>query len=142
MFKTQVSSGGVLFRRHDNTIEVAMVSVKGGTVWCLPKGIIDSGENPEVTAIREVEEETGLKGKIVEKIGKISYWFFIREENLKCKKTVHFFLMEYEGGDILQHDFEVDSVSWFPIDEAIKTAGYKSEKEILEKARKKLLWER
>lgn len=140
MFKTQVSSGGVLFRRHNNALEVAMVSVKGGKIWCLPKGIINTGENPEITAIREVEEETGLKGKIVGELGKISYWFFIKEENVKCKKTVYFFLMEYQGGDISRHDFEVDSVSWFSVDEAIKRAGYKSEREILEKAKKKLLW--
>lgn len=117
-----------------------MVSVKGGKIWCLPKGIINTGENPEITAIREVEEETGLKGKIVGELGKISYWFFIKEENVKCKKTVYFFLMEYQGGDISRHDFEVDSVSWFSVDEAIKRAGYKSEREILEKAKKKLLW--
>lgn len=121
-----------------------MVSAKGGKIWCLPKGlpkgIINSGENPEITAVREVEEETGLKGKIVGELGKISYWFFIKEENVKCKKTVYFFLMEYQGGDISRHDFEVDSVSWFSVDEAIKRAGYKSEREILEKAKKKLLW--
>ncbi|NWF76848.1 MAG: NUDIX hydrolase [Nitrospirae bacterium] len=140
MFKTQVSSGGVLFRRHNKNLEVAMVSVKGGKIWCLPKGIINSDETPEITAVREVEEETGLKGKIVGELGKISYWFFIKEENVKCKKTVYFFLMEYQGGDISKHDFEVDSVSWFSVDEAIKKAGYKSEREILEKAKKKLLW--
>lgn len=142
MFKTEVSSGGVLFRRHNKTLEVAMVSVKGGKIWCLPKGIMKSGENPEITAVREVEEETGLKGKIVGELGKITYWFFIKEENVKCKKTVYFFLMGYQGGDITKHDFEVDSVSWFPIDEAIKRAGYKGEREILEKAKKKLLWEK
>ncbi len=117
-----------------------MVSVKGGKIWCLPKGIINSGESPEMTAIREVKEETGLRGKIIEKLGKISYWFFMKEENIKCKKTVHFFLMEYQGGDTSKHDFEVESVSWFPVYEAIKRAGYKSEIEILEKAKKKLQW--
>lgn len=137
--KTQVSSGGVIFRRYDGSIEVAMVAVKGGSVWCLPKGLIDKGEVPEKTAIREVAEETGLKGRIIEKLGEITYWYYIKEENIKCRKTVHFFLMEYEGGDVSNHDWEVDDASWFLIDEALKKASYRGEKEIIEKARKKLI---
>ncbi len=137
--KTQVSSVGVIFRRHDDSIEVAMVAVKGGNVWCLPKGIIDKGEVPEKTAIREVAEETGLKGTIIEKLGEITYWYYIKEENTKCRKTVHFFLMEYEGGDVSNHDWEVDDASWFPIDEALKKASYRGEREMIEKARKKLI---
>jgi len=137
--KTQVSSGGVIFRRYDGSIEVAMVAVKGGNVWCLPKGLIDKGEVPEKTAIREVAEETGLKGRIIEKLGEITYWYYIKEENIKCRKTVHFFLMEYEGGDVSNHDWEVDDASWFLIDEAIEKAGYKSEREMIKKAEEILI---
>jgi 8-oxo-dGTP pyrophosphatase MutT (NUDIX family) len=137
--KTQVSSGGVIFRRYDGSIEVALVAVKGGNVWCLPKGLIDKGEVPEKTAIREVAEETGLKGRIIEKLGEITYWYYIKEENIKCRKTVHFFLMEYEGGDVSNHDWEVDDASWFPIDEAIEKAGYKSEREMIKKAEEILI---
>jgi 8-oxo-dGTP pyrophosphatase MutT (NUDIX family) len=134
--KTQVSSGGVIFKRSDDIVEIALVTVKGGNVWCLPKGLIDKREVPEKTAIREVAEETGLKGRIIEKLGEITYWYYIKEENAKCRKTVHFFLMEYEGGDVLNHDREVDNASWFPIDEALKKASYRGEKEIIEKAKK------
>ena len=137
--KTQVSSGGVIFRRYDGSIEVAMVAVKGGNVWCLPKGLIDKGEVPEKTAIREVAEETGLKGRIIEKLGEITYWYYIKDENIKCRKTVHFFLMEYEGGDVSNHDWEVDDASWFQIDEALKKASYRGEKEIIEKAEEILI---
>lgn len=137
--KTQVSSGGVIFRKNNGIVEIALIAVKGGNVWCLPKGVIDKGEIHEMTAIREVEEETGLKGKIIDKLGKITYWYYIKDKNAKCKKTVHFFLMEYEGGDISYHDWEVDSAAWFPIEEALKKANYRGEKEIIEKARKKLI---
>lgn len=133
--KTRVSSGGIVFRRHNDITEIAMVAVKGGNVWCLPKGLIDKGEVPEKTALREVEEETGLKGRIIEKLGEITYWYYIKEENIKCKKTVHFFLMEYEAGDVSKHDREVDNAAWFPIDEALRKASYRGEKEIIEKAR-------
>lgn len=137
--KTRVSSGGIVFRRHNDITEIAMVAVKGGNVWCLPKGLIDKGEVPEKTALREVEEETGLKGRIIEKLGEITYWYYIKEENIKCKKTVHFFLMEYEAGDVSKHDREVDNAAWFPIDEALRKASYRGEKEIIEKAKKKLI---
>jgi 8-oxo-dGTP pyrophosphatase MutT (NUDIX family) len=139
--KKQVSSGGVIFRRQNNSISVALVAVKGGSVWCLPKGLIDEGEYPEKTAIREVEEETGLKGKVIEKLGEITYWYYLKEENVKCRKTVHFFLMEYEGGDISNHDWEVEDAAWFPIDEALETASYKNEKEMIQKAKEKLQWD-
>lgn len=138
MLKKQVSSGGVIFRRNNGFIEIALVAVKGGNVWCLPKGLIDKGEVPEKTALREVTEETGLKGKIIEKLGEITYWYYIKEENSKCRKTVHFFLIEYESGDIRDHDWEVDKVSWFVIDEALKQAKYKGEKEMIKKAKDRL----
>ncbi len=137
--KSLASSGGVIFRRHDRCgVEIALVSIRGGSVWCLPKGAIDKGEVPEKTALREVAEETGLKGRIIDKLGDITYWFYIKEENTKCKKTVHFYLMEYESGDTSEHDWEVDSASWIPIDEALKKASYKGEKEIIKLAKKKL----
>jgi 8-oxo-dGTP pyrophosphatase MutT (NUDIX family) len=135
---TQVSSGGVIFRRRKDSVEIAMVAVKNSSVWCLPKGLIDKGETPETAALREVSEETGLKGRIIEKLGEISYWYYLKEENARCRKTVHFFLMEYEGGDVSNHDHEVDSAAWIPIDEALKKASYKGEREMIEKAGKRL----
>lgn len=119
-----------------------MVAVKNRSVWCLPKGLIDKGETPETAALREVSEETGLKGRIIEKLGEISYWYYLKEENAKCRKTVHFFLMEYEGGDVSNHDSEVDTASWIPMDEASKKASYKGEREMIEKARERLTGEK
>jgi len=133
--KRQVSAGGVIFREKDSSVEIALIAVRGGHVWCLPKGIIDKGESPEMAAVREVSEETGLQGRIIEKLGEINYWYYIKEEEARCRKTVHFFLIEYESGDTSQHDFEVDLVSWFPIDDALKKASYKGERKIIEKAK-------
>ena len=131
----QISSGGVIFRKNDAYIEIALVAVKDGKVWCLPKGIVDKGEKPDETAVREVLEETGLKGRIIEKLGEINYWYYLKEEEARCRKTVHFYLLEYEGGDISKHDWEVDKSAWFQIDDALKIASHKNEKEIIEKAR-------
>ncbi|HKZ56312.1 MAG TPA: NUDIX hydrolase [Thermodesulfovibrionales bacterium] len=135
----QVSSGGVIFRENDDSVEIALVAVKDGKVWCLPKGIINKGEEPDETAIREVSEETGLKGRIIEKLGEINYWYYLKEEEAKCRKTVHFYLLEYEGGDISKHDWEVDKAVWFQIDDALKIASHKNERDIIEKAREMLV---
>jgi len=134
----QVSSGGVIFRKNDDSVEIALIAVKDGKVWCLPKGIINKGEEPDETAIREVSEETGLKGRVIEKLGEINYWYYLKEEEAKCRKTVHFYLLEYEGGDISKHDWEVDKAAWFQIDDALKIASHKNERDIIEKAREVL----
>jgi 8-oxo-dGTP pyrophosphatase MutT (NUDIX family) len=137
--KRQVSSGGVIFRKNNTFTEIALIAVKGGKVWCLPKGAIDKGESPERTAVREVEEETGLKGKIIEKLGEITYCYYLKEEEVRCRKTVYFFLIEYESGDISEHDWEVDKAAWFPIDKAVEKADYENEREIIKRAREMLL---
>ncbi|MBI5097741.1 MAG: NUDIX hydrolase [Nitrospirae bacterium] len=135
IIKKQISSGGVIFRKSDNSIEVALIAVRGRKAWCLPKGLIDKNEDPPVTALREVREEAGLHGEIIEKIGHISYWYFVNEDRVKVHKMVHFFLLKYIKGDTEDHDHEVDEARWFQIDEAIETLSYRSEKQIMQKAK-------
>jgi len=137
--KRQTSSGGVIFRKKTDVIEVVLVSVRGGKYWCLPKGIVDKGETPEVTALREVREESGLSGRIIDKLGEITYWYYIRGENAKCRKTVHFFLMEYQSGNTSQHDLEVDEAEWFPLDAAMSKISFSGDRTILEKAKARLM---
>lgn len=137
--KTQVSSGGVVFRKTAGEIEIALVAVKGGTVWCLPKGIVERGEKPEQTAVREVREETGLTGRALEKIGDISYWYYVKDDNAKCRKTVHFYLMEFESGSTTDHNWEVDAAEWFSLDRALEKVSYRGDREIVLKAKRMLL---
>ncbi len=133
----KISSGGVVFQRRDNNAEIALIAVKEGTVWCLPKGLVEKGENIARTAHREVKEETGLDGRIIKLIGNIHYFYVSKEEGetRRIFKIVYFFLMEYTGGDVSGHDAEVADCRWFPIDEAIEIAGYKDEKGLLIKVR-------
>jgi 8-oxo-dGTP pyrophosphatase MutT (NUDIX family) len=129
--KTQrvVSSGGVIFRVVNGQFEVALISRR--RVWCLPKGLIEKGETAEMTALREVGEETGLEGEIVEKIGEINYNFF---RGKRILKTVHFFLLKHVGGSVRDHDSEADRVKWFRTSEAFRVLTYVNERNVLRKA--------
>jgi 8-oxo-dGTP pyrophosphatase MutT (NUDIX family) len=135
--KFQLSAGGVIFREGEG-IKVALIATKGGTIWGLPKGLVDRErkEPLEEAALREVQEETGLLGRVLERIDKIEYWYRWQEDDepVRYHKIVYFFLIEHLGGDIRDHDFEVDEVRWFPLAEAVRMASYESEQEILHKA--------
>lgn len=128
-----VSSGGVIFRVVNGQFDVALISRR--RVWCLPKGLIEKGETAEKTALREVREETGLEGEIVEKIGEISYSFF---RGKRILKIVHFFLLKFVGGSVRDHDSEADRVKWFHTSQALRVLTYVNERNILRKAEEML----
>lgn len=129
------SAGGVIYRLNlKKEPEVALIAVKNKKLWTLPKGMIDKGEDVSVAAIREVQEETGLIGNIIDDLGESSYWFYQKEKNIKYKKTVHYFLMKHVGGEINKDCSEVDDVQWVSFKEAFDMLFYKSDKVIMEKA--------
>ena len=132
----EISAGGVVYRWAGARPEVILIAREKGNVWCLPKGLVEPGERVRETALREVREETGVRGEIVGKIGQVNYWYVGREggEPVRIFKTVHFYLMRYLEGDVRRHDWEVEDARWFPLAEAIRRATYKGEREILEKA--------
>ena len=135
-----ISAGGVIFRPMDGGVEVALIAISQGKRWGLPKGLVEKGEGIARTAHREVKEETGLDGKILKMLGRAGYFFQLREDD-KFKtvfKIVYFFLMEYTGGDVKDHDEEVADCQWFPINEAIKLMKFDDEKDIIRKAKKAL----
>jgi 8-oxo-dGTP pyrophosphatase MutT (NUDIX family) len=129
---TQVSAGGVVFRREKDKILFFLLGFKERKIWCLPKGIVEKGESELEAAKREVTEETGIKNlKLINKIGSINYQFWFRKN--KINKTVHFYL--FETGQIeTKIGEEHNAYGWFTFNEAIKTLSYPGEKEILKKA--------
>lgn len=105
---------------------------RGDIAWGLPKGLVEPGEEPSQTALREVREETGLVAEILHPLGDISYWYVW--EGTRVHKQVTFYLMRAVGGDIADHDHEMEDVRWFPLGEALDVATYKGEKEVLRRA--------
>jgi 8-oxo-dGTP pyrophosphatase MutT (NUDIX family) len=131
----QTSAGGVVVREGPEGPEVLLASRRtrrGDLVWGLPKGLVEHGEDPGETAVREVEEETGYRAKIREPLGDVSYWFVW--QGTRIRKTVHFFLMDDAGEDPGQRDREMEEVRWFPLEGAAEVAGFSSEKDIIRKA--------
>jgi len=139
--KLAFSAGGVMFRKEGDRILVVLTARpgrRGERVWCLPKGIIESKESVEEAALREVKEETGLDGEVVEKLDQIDYWFYWKPEMARYHKTVYFFLIKYVGGDTGDHDEEVEAVEWFPIEEAFEMLEFENEVSVMKKAEERI----
>ena len=128
-----VSAGGVVFRRSGAAREVVVCGFTSPVIWGLPKGTPEAGETREQTAIREVREETGLEVEIETFIDTIEYWFDRSPDGVRCHKTVFFYLMLANGGDVSQHDDEFDVVRWIPVADSLKTLTYPSEVRVVEK---------
>ena len=137
MTRDQVSSGGVAFRWQDLEPEIAIVSVKPSLRWQLPKGIVDPGESPEITAVREVREEAGIETDLLSLIETIEYWYRSTKygKPVRFHKFVHFYLLSYRSGDVTEHDHEVAEARWVSFEEAMEMLAFKSERKVVEKAK-------
>ena len=124
--------------RVDNVTEppFALISVGEDNRWQLPKGLVDKGESTEAAAVREVREETGIETEVVERIDKVEYWYFWKEEGKRVRyhKFVYFYLLRYKSGDVADHDREVNEARWVEIDGAVKMLAFDSEKKIVKEA--------
>jgi 8-oxo-dGTP pyrophosphatase MutT (NUDIX family) len=109
------------------------------TVTALPKGAIDDGEKPEQTAIREVEEETGLRAEVIKKLADIKY-VYVRNwgNHARVFKIVSFYLLLYRSGKLdnitPEMRVEVKRAFWVPLDEAPKAMSYKGERNVVKSA--------
>ncbi len=134
--RDEVSAGGVVCRRGEAGVEVALIATHGGERWALPKGLVRKDEALEEAALREVREETGLDAEIVAPLEPIDYWFWWPRGGRKVRhhKVVHYYLMAFRGGDLADHDDEVDDARWFPLEDAIAHASYENERNVLRQA--------
>jgi 8-oxo-dGTP pyrophosphatase MutT (NUDIX family) len=123
----EFSAGGVIVRRFRGRPFAAVVRVREG-VLALPKGHPDGDESGAEAAAREVREEAGVDGELVEKLGDIRYWY--ARDGERVLKIVSFFLFRYRSGSVRDHDHEVESAEWIPLEEAPARLTYKGEREM------------
>ncbi len=130
----ETSAGGLVIdgidrpRAEQLAALIGRMDRRGRMLWSLPKGHIEQGETPEQTAIREVAEETGIRGDVLTQLGSIDYWFVT--DGRRVHKTVHHYLMRFSGGELCDEDVEVTEVAWVPVEELPSRLAYADERRL------------
>jgi ADP-ribose pyrophosphatase YjhB (NUDIX family) len=105
---------------------------RGRLLWSLPKGHLEDGETAEDAAIREIEEETGIRGYVLAPLGTIDFWFVV--DDRRIHKTVHHYLLEAASGELSDDDIEVVEVAWVPLPDVGVRLAYADERLLADKA--------
>lgn len=138
----EISAGGVVFRKIGDDLQVQMIQDRYGKIT-LPKGKMEPGETIEQTALREIAEETGIIGTIVQPLEKITYQFTLSGVGV-VDKEVHYYLVEATGGTLQAQVEEIRGVEWLDPLEAWHQqtqSGYGNNDTVLKKALEALGYE-
>ncbi len=115
------AAGGVVIRDG----QVALVHRPRYDDWTLPKGKLDTGESFEQAAVREVEEETGLRTQLVRELPATTYRVNGRP------KIVRYWLMDVDHEGQFAPNDETDELRWVPLDEALRLLSYDRDRDLL-----------
>jgi 8-oxo-dGTP pyrophosphatase MutT (NUDIX family) len=129
--RAEFSAGGVAVRRFRGRPFVAVITTFKEAL-ALPKGHPSHGESAADAAMREVREEAGIETTLVEKLDDVRYWYV--RSGARQFKIVRFFLLRYRAGSVRDHDHEVASAGWMPLDEAPKRLTYRGERDVAARA--------
>ncbi|WP_416377545.1 NUDIX hydrolase [Arthrobacter sp. JZ12] len=138
----EVSAGGIVVDTSTDLLNVAIIARlnRGGRLeWCLPKGHPENQEDNEQAAVREIEEETGIRGRVLAALGSIDYWFTVSGH--RVHKTVHHFLLVSTGGHLTienDPDHEAVDVAWVPLADLGRKLSFPNERRIADLAREVL----
>ncbi len=133
----ETSAGGLVLDRSSSRQArgalIGRLDRRGRLLWSLPKGHVEQGETDEQTAVREVHEETGIRGEVWGKLGTIDFWFVA--DGRRVHKTVHHFLLvvlDPDGGLTLSdEDVEVSEVAWVPLEQVSARLAYADERSLV-----------
>jgi 8-oxo-dGTP pyrophosphatase MutT (NUDIX family) len=138
----ETSAGGIVVDtggRPPRAAVIARVNRAGQVEWCLPKGHLEAGETPEEAAVREIAEETGILGRIVDSLGTIEYWF--SAEGRRVHKSVHHYLLVAVGGRLSvdgDPDQEAIDVAWVPLPDLGALLAFPNERRLAREASSRL----
>jgi 8-oxo-dGTP pyrophosphatase MutT (NUDIX family) len=138
----EISAGGLVVDAIDGVAQAAVIARRnrGGRLeWCLPKGHLEPGESPAEAAVREIQEETGIRGQVIKRIGTIDYWFL--GEGHRVHKIVHHYLLSAQGGQLSpgeDPDEEAEDAAWVPLDQLRERLAYPNERRLVQVARRLL----
>jgi len=122
------AAGGVVVRGTGAEAAVLLVHRPAYDDWTFPKGKVDPGESDEDCAVREVEEETGLRCVLGRELQSTTY-----DDARGRPKVVRYWVMEVAGGE-LRFEHEVDGARWLPVDEAAALLAYERDIAVLHEA--------
>ena len=147
--KKETSAGGIVFKKIQDLFGNAQSEPNSESTssfvwlvtqhsqhkgWVFPKGLIGDinvNEKMEDAALREVEEEGGIKARIINKNPVKVFYSYIWNE-IQVDKTVYYYLMEYVSGDPKNHDWEMMDAQFMNEEDAMKILSYPSDKEAFE----------
>ena len=131
----ETSAGGLVLDGRGPDAKGALIGRldrRGRLLWSLPKGHVEEGETEPQTAVREVQEETGIQGEVLGKLGTIDFWFVA--DGRRIHKTVHHYLLIATGDlELSDEDVEVSEVAWVPVAEMAARLAYADERRLLDK---------
>jgi 8-oxo-dGTP pyrophosphatase MutT (NUDIX family) len=136
----EISSGGVVVRRLRGRWWFAAIRPRGRgeRTWALPKGLVDRGESPAETAVREAAEETGIDARLDAKLGDVKYVYTRRSTGERVFKVVSFYLLRYRRGRIGNLPpgmaIEVEEARWLPLEDGSRLLSYGGERDMVRKA--------
>ena len=129
------SAGAVIYRiTEDGTLLYLLLQPAVGKPWGFPKGKCKPGEAIEVTAIREIEEETGFRVELLALVGISEYDYISYKKRKRRHKSIRFFLAYPFAGKLTHKNSGYKQVMWVPIDEAYRILTYAADQEILRQA--------
>jgi 8-oxo-dGTP diphosphatase len=122
---TVEAAGGLVVREAGELVELAVVHRPRYDDWSLPKGKLGPGEDWAAAALREVEEETGLRCELGEELGSVRYL-----DRKGRRKQVRWWRMRPLGGDFVPGN-EVDELRWLEPTAALELLDYEQDRELV-----------
>jgi ADP-ribose pyrophosphatase YjhB (NUDIX family) len=129
----ETSAGGVIYRWRDEVPHILLIR-DSYQHWGLPKGHLEGAETPDLAALREVEEETGLEDLVLGPRLETIDWYF-RAGGRLIHKYCHFYLIEAPTGETVpQREEGITACCWVPLADAVRQISYDNAREVLRRA--------